>query len=199
MQSSTDKVLHWNVSENCLLNSSLPYPTSIPLSFPTCSLREVSPAPSIPQGTIISNHPSSVQDQDKTCHVIHHVAVIHPYGIDLPLLHPHSSMRGPGHQHAPLNHHLLEGPHIPFHAQQGLPPVLWCKVPDVKDWISHLLSRPMEGDQTSSRSSQSQHQDSPTCPLGSNLWTSWPPAQWCWGWPAQGRWLPVFSWLLCFK
>ena len=145
-------------------NSSLPYPNSIPLSFPTCSLREVSPAPSIPQGTIISNHPSSVQDQDKTCHVIHHVAVIHPYGIDLPLLHPHSSM-----------HEGTRKPTRPTQspsARRSSHTSSWCKVPDVKDWISHQLSRPMEGDQSSSRSSQSQHQDSSICPLGSNLWTS---------------------------
>ena len=199
MQSSTDKVLHWNVSENCLRNSSLPYPNSIPLSFPTCSLREVSPAPSIPQGTIISNHPSSVQDQDKTCHVIHHVAVVHPYGIDLPLLHPHSSMRGPGNQHAPLNHHLLEGPHIPLHAQQGLPPVLWCKVPDVKDWISHQLSRPMKGDQSSSRSHKVSTKIHQSVLLGVIFGPHDHQHKGVGGGLLKGRWLPVFSWLLCFK
>ena len=178
MQSSTDKVLHWNVSENCLRNSSLPYPNSIPLSFPTCSLRR-------------GRRAQPPQDQDKTCHVIHHVAVVHTHGIDLPLLHPHSSM-----------HEGTRKPTRPTQspsARRSTHTSSWCKVPDVKDWIRHQLSRSMEGDQTSSRSLQSQHQDSSTCPLGSNLWTSWPPAQGCWRGPAQGRWLPVLSWLLCFK
>ena len=159
-------VSHWNA--NCLINSSFPLSPPLPCPSPSTQWGRW------PQPPLSHNAPQicvTVQCQTRLWLVIM-FELCTPHCTDLPFPHPNSSLRGPGPHPTPLldqvNHHLLQGPHIPLNAQQGLPSaVLYCKglgMPPAHGGWSYLLSW----------FSQSQHQDSSTCPPHwSNPWTSW--------------------------